>query len=136
VLGWSAVFGLAVTLSFALSGNTLIDVITTSPEVRSVAREFMLLAALAPACGVLAYSYDGIYIGASWARDMRNLMLVAFATYLATWYFLTPLGNAGLWIAFLIFLLARGALQAARYPALVRMSFSPEAALRPASLLR
>jgi MATE family multidrug resistance protein len=136
VLGWSAVFGLAVTLSFALSGNTLIDVITTSPEVRSVAREFMLLAALAPACGVLAYSYDGIYIGASWARDMRNLMLVAFATYLATWYFLTPLGNAGLWIAFLIFLLARGALQAARYPALVRMSFSPEAVLRPASLLR
>ncbi|MDB5565926.1 MAG: efflux family protein, partial [Tardiphaga sp.] len=119
VLGWSAVFGLAVTLSFALSGNTLIDVITTSPEVRSAAREFMLLAALAPACGVLAYSYDGIYIGASWARDMRNLMLVAFATYLAAWYFLTPLGNAGLWIAFLIFLLTRGALQAARYPTLV-----------------
>ncbi|MDB5565750.1 MAG: Multidrug resistance protein family [Tardiphaga sp.] len=136
VLGWSSAFGLAVTLLFVVSGDALIDLITTSPEVRLAAREFMWLAALAPACGVLAYVFDGIFIGASWARDMRNLMLVALATYLAAFYLLMPLGNAGLWIAFLIFLLARGALQAARYPALVRMSFLPEATLRPASLLR
>jgi MATE family multidrug resistance protein len=124
VLGWSAVFGIAVTAGFVMFGSALIDVITTSPEVRAAARKFMLLTALAPACGVLAYVYDGIYIGASWARDMRNLMLVAFATYLAAWYVLTPFGNAGLWIAFLIFLLTRGALQALRFPAMVRLSFA------------
>ena len=124
VLGWSTAFGVAVTLLFLLSGDALIDLITTSPEVRLAAREFMWLAALAPACGVLAYVYDGIYIGASWARDMRNLMLVALATYLAAFYLLASLGNAGLWLAFLIFLLARGGLQAWRYPALVRASFS------------
>jgi MATE family multidrug resistance protein len=124
VLGWSTAFGLAVTIGFVLSGGILIDFITTSPEVRAAAREFMWLAALAPACGVLAYVYDGIYIGASWARDMRNLMLVALASYLAAFYLLASLGNAGLWLAFLIFLLARGGLQAWRYPALVRASFS------------
>jgi MATE family multidrug resistance protein len=123
VLGWSAAFGIAVSVLFALAGGPLIDLITTSPDVRLAAREFMLLAALAPACGVLAYCYDGIYIGASWARDMRNLMLVAFATYLAAWYWLTPFGNTGLWIALLIFLLTRGILQALRYPAMVRASF-------------
>jgi MATE family multidrug resistance protein len=123
VLGWSAVFGVAVTALFALTGNHLIDIITTSPEIRHAARQFMLLAALAPACGVLAYCYDGIYIGASWARDMRNLMLVAFAAYLAAWYLLTPFGNAGLWIALLIFLMSRGVLQALRYPAMLRASF-------------
>jgi multidrug resistance protein, MATE family len=123
VLGWSAAFGMAVTVLFALTGDVLIDVVTTNPQVRLAAREFMLLAALAPACGVLAYCFDGIYIGASWARDMRNLMLVAFAAYLAAWYFLTPLGNTGLWIALLIFLASRGGLQALRYPALVRASF-------------
>jgi MATE family multidrug resistance protein len=123
VLGWSSAFGIGVTLLFLASGDALIDVITTSPEVRLAAREFMWLAALAPACGVLAYVYDGIYIGASWARDMRNLMLVALATYFAAFWLLTPLGNAGLWIAFLIFLLARGGYQALRYPALVRASF-------------
>jgi MATE family multidrug resistance protein len=123
VLGWSTAFGIAVSVLFALAGGPLIDLITTSPDVRLAAREFMLLAALAPACGVLAYCYDGIYIGASWARDMRNLMLVAFATYLAAWYWLTPFGNTGLWIALLIFLLTRGILQALRYPAMVRASF-------------
>ncbi|HEY8333118.1 MAG TPA: MATE family efflux transporter [Tardiphaga sp.] len=123
VLGWSAAFGVGVTLLFAMSGNALIDVITTSSEVRLAAREFMVLAALAPACGVLAYAFDGIYIGAAWARDMRNLMLAALAIYIAAWYVLTPFGNAGLWIAFLAFLLSRGVLQAWRYPAMARTSF-------------
>ncbi len=123
VLGWSAAFGVGVTLLFAIFGNSLIDIITASPEVRFAAREFMILAALAPACGVLAYAFDGIYIGAAWARDMRNLMLAALAIYVAAWYVLAPLGNAGLWIAFLAFLLSRGVLQAWRYPAMVRTSF-------------
>jgi multidrug resistance protein, MATE family len=123
VLGWSAAFGIAVTVLFAFAGGPLIDIITTNPQVRSAAREFMLLAALAPACGVLAYCFDGIYIGASWARDMRNLMLVAFAAYLAAWYLLMPFGNTGLWIALLVFLLMRGVLQALRYPAMLRASF-------------
>jgi MATE family multidrug resistance protein len=123
VIGWSAAFGVSVTLLFSFTGRALIDVITTSPEVRLAAREFMVLAALAPACGVLAYAFDGIFIGAAWARDMRNLMLAALAIYIAAWYVLTPFGNAGLWIAFLAFLLSRGVLQAWRYPAMARTSF-------------
>jgi MATE family multidrug resistance protein len=123
VLIWSTAFGVGVTLLFALFGGALIDVITTSPEVRGAARHYMWLAALAPACGVLAYAYDGIYIGASWARDMRNLMLLALAIYIASWVALAGFGNTGLWIAFLIFMLSRGVLQALRYPAMVRASF-------------
>jgi MATE family multidrug resistance protein len=128
VLIWSGGFGLAVTAAFALFGNALIDIITSSPEVRSAAHADMLLAALAPVCGVLAYCYDGIYIGAAWAREMRNLMLAAFAAYLVAWYVLAPFGNTGLWLALLIFLLSRGVLQAMRYPAMVRVSFAPGSA--------
>lgn len=135
VLFWSLAFGVAVTLVFLATGNQLIDLITTSPEVRIAAREFMLLAALAPACGVLAYCFDGVYIGASWARDMRNLMVIAFVTYIAAWAVLQPFGNSGLWTALLIFLVARGVLQGLRYPALVRAAF-PHAQLTPASLPR
>ena len=123
VLLWSTAFGVGVTLLFAVFGNALIDIITTSPEVRIAARDYMWLAALAPACGVLAYAYDGIYIGASWARDMRNLMLLALAIYMASWFALSGFGNTGLWLAFLIFMLSRGVLQALRYPAMVRASF-------------
>jgi len=124
ILAWGAGFGLATTLLFLAAGNLLIDVMTSSAEVREAARQFMLFAALAPAAGVLAYAYDGIYIGATWARDMRNLMIAALAIYFAAWWCLMPLGNAGLWWALLIFLLARGLLQGARYPALLRATFS------------
>lgn len=124
VLAWSVGFGVVVSLIFIAAGDHLIDIITTSPDVRLAAREFMWLAALAPACGVLAYCFDGVFIGASWARDMRNLMVMAFIIYIGVWYALTPWGNAGLWTAFLAFLLARGLLQAMRYPALVRATFN------------
>ena len=104
-------------------GPWLIDLMTASAEVRLAARDYLIYAALASVIGVFAFAYDGIYIGATWTRDMRNLMLVTLALYLAVWWLTRPLGNTGLWIAILVFFGARGALQAARYPALVRATF-------------
>ena len=134
VLGWSMVFAIAVALALALSGPALIDLMTASADVREAARTFMWLATLAPVCGVMAYAFDGIYIGATWARDMRNLMLASLALYFAAWAALRPLGNHGLWLALLIFLLARGCFQALRYRALLKASFA--GTLTPASLPR
>jgi len=51
---------------------------------------------------------DGIFIGATWSRDMRNMMLVSLAAFVAATYALSPLGNHGLWIALHVFLLVRG----------------------------
>jgi MATE family multidrug resistance protein len=123
VLAWGFLFGMATTIFILFVGNPLIDAITTSDPVRQAARQFVLFAALAPVLGVAAYAFDGIYIGATWARDMRNLMLAALAIYLATWWALRPYGNSGLWIALLTFLAARGLLQAARYPRLAAAAF-------------
>ena len=96
--------------------------------MRLVARNYLIYAALASVIGVFAFAYDGIYVGATWTRDMRNLMLVAIVLYLAAWWLTLPLGNAGLWIAILVFFGARGALQAVRYPALARATFNPATA--------
>ena len=103
---------------------------TASPDVRLAARDYLIYAALASVIGVFAFAYDGIYVGATWTRDMRNLMIVALALYLAAWWLLRPYGNAGLWIAILIYFGARGALQAMRYPALARSTFKPATAPR------
>jgi multidrug resistance protein, MATE family len=124
VIAWGLAFGVATTALFIAAGAPLIDVMTTSPEVREASRQFLLFAAFAPMAGVLAYAYDGIYIGATWTRDMRNLMLAALAVYFATWWALQPWGNDGLWLALLAFLLARGLFQAARYWALVVKTFA------------
>jgi MATE family multidrug resistance protein len=122
-LSWGTGFGAVATVFFLATGHWLIDLMTASPEVRIVARDYFVYAAFASLIGVFAFTYDGIYIGATWTRDMRNLMIVSLALYLVAWWLSRPLGNTGLWVAILIYFGARGALQAARYPTLAKMTF-------------
>jgi MATE family multidrug resistance protein len=124
VLLWGLGFALVVAVLFALFGRALIDFMTTSEDVRRSARDFLLFVVLAPLPGVFAFGFDGIYVGATWAREMRNLMLAALAIFLATWWALQSFGNAGLWSAMIALYIARGGLQGARYPPLFRATFS------------
>jgi MATE family multidrug resistance protein len=123
VVVWGFGFALAVTAVFALFGPALIDVMTASPDVRRAARDFLLFVILSPMLAVFAFAYDGVYIGATWARDMRNLMVLSLLIFLAAWFALRSFGNAGLWGAFLVHYAARGGLEALRYPALLKKSF-------------
>lgn len=123
VIAWGFGFALAVTASYALFGTLLIDMMTASEAVRSSARDYLWLVTLAPVLGVFAFAYDGIFIGATWAREMRNLMLLSLLIFLAAWLSLRSFGNTGLWGALLVHYAARGGLQALRYPAMLRASF-------------
>ena len=68
-----------------------------------------------------SYQLDGIFIGATRGRAMRNAMAVSAALFAVALLVLVPShGNHGLWLAFLIFMGARGATLAAAYPALAR----------------
>jgi multidrug resistance protein, MATE family len=123
VILWGFAFALAVTAAYALFGPVLIDIITASTDVRHSARDYLWLVVLAPVLGVFAFAYDGIFIGATWARDMRNLMLLSLLIFIAAWLMLRSFGNTGLWGALLVHYVARGGLQALCYPALVKASF-------------
>ena len=77
--------------------------------------------------GVLAFQMDGVFIGATWSRDMRNMMLLSFAAYLAALYMLAPaFGNHGLWAALHVFLLARGFSLLSRLRGRVRQTFAAQ----------
>src|SRR5258708_21746352 len=124
VLGWGFGFAIAVVALFALFGTSLIDMMTASIDVRRLARELLPFVIFAPLLGVFAFAYDGIYIPATSARDMRNLMVMSLAIFITAWLLLRSYGNAGLWGALLVHYAARGGLEALRYPALVRASFA------------
>lgn len=120
-------FGLAVfsSLGFLLFGESLIAVVTTSADVRAAAEAYLPWAALTALSGVLAFQMDGIFIGATWSRDMRNKMLLSFAVYVAAllafggWF-----GNHGLWAALHVFLIMRGISLAMILPRRARQAFS------------
>lgn len=104
-------FGLAgvATLILLVFGTDLIAVITTASDVQAEAANFLPWAAVTALSGVLAFQMDGVFIGATWSRDMRNMMLLSFLIFCAALLTLGPVfGNHGLWAALNIFLLARG----------------------------
>jgi multidrug resistance protein, MATE family len=124
VMLWGSGFALVVIAVFALFGPSLIDAMTASADVRQQARDTLWYVVLSPILAVFAFAYDGIFVGATWARDMRNLMVLSLLIFFAAWFSLRSFGNSGLWGALLVFYAARGGLQALRYPALLRTSFA------------
>ena len=124
VLGWGIATALALALVVLLVGDGFVAFVTTNEEVRAAAHAMLPFAVLSPIAGTLAFCFDGIFTGATWTRDMRNLMLVVVGLYLATFFATRSLGNVGLWISMLTFLGSRGLLQLWRYPKLVARSFA------------
>ncbi len=123
-LGWSLGFGLAVSAILLIGGGLFIDFVSTNPDVRAYAREYLVFAALTPFVGAAAFAFDGIYTGATWTKAMRDLMVIAFAAYGLILLAAGSLGNTALWIALLIFLGARGIGQAVLYPKLAKKTFA------------
>jgi len=108
-LVWGYTIAAAISGVFWLAGPAIIDIMTTNLEVQQVALVYLPYAALTPLVGTLAFQMDGVFIGATWSSDMRNMMLVSLAAYLTVWWVLAPiLGIDGLWIALLVFLGIRG----------------------------
>jgi MATE family multidrug resistance protein len=124
VILWGFGFALVGAATFALFGSALIQAMTASDEVRQNALAYLWFVVASPLLAVFAFAYDGIFIGATWARDMRNLMVLSLLIFLGTWFALRGFGNTGLWGALLVFYAARGGLQALRYPANLRASFA------------
>ncbi len=108
-LFWGAILAGCATVAFFAFGPWLIDTLTTVESVRSEARIYLFWAALTALMGVVAFQMDGIFIGATWSSDMRNMMLISLIVFLVSWWIAVPLiGNHGLWLALEIFLVARG----------------------------
>jgi len=106
---WGLAMACIAALVFFVWGADLIAVITTAEDVRQAAAIYLPWAALSALAGVLAFQMDGVFIGATWSRDMRNMMLLSVVFFLAAVLTLPPLfGNHGLWAALHVFLLARG----------------------------
>lgn len=110
---WSLGVALALSLGFWLGGPLLVDLMTTQPGLRELAREYLPWLVAVPLVGCWAFLFDGVFVGATLTREMRDTMLfAALGVYLPAWWLLQPLGNHGLWLAFLLFFAARGAAQA------------------------
>jgi MATE family multidrug resistance protein len=109
------------TVAFWLAGPALVALITSLPEVRETTALYLPWTIASPLISVWSYQLDGIFIGATRGRAMRNAMIASVTLYVAALLLLVPAhGNAGLWTAFLVLMAARGLTLAIAYPRLAR----------------
>ena len=110
---WGAGIAVAFTLLYALGGNALLSVLSDDAGVISAAADYRWWVVTVPAVGFLAFSYDGIFIGATATRDMLMSMFVATVVFFAVYFLAFPaMGNDGLWLAFICYLFMRGVILA------------------------
>ena len=97
----SLLAGIGFALIFFAAGGPLIAFFVTDAGVRAQATALLPFAAIIPAIGVPAWLLDGIFIGATQGRALRNAAIVASALYIATDLLLRPFGANGIWWAFM-----------------------------------
>ncbi|KIN61945.1 DNA-damage-inducible protein F [Sulfitobacter noctilucicola] len=123
---WATLISLLMAVGFWTMGPQIIDLMAKAPEVQTEARIYLGYVVLVPLAGVGAFMLDGIFIGATRSRDMRNMMGISFLIFVGAVALLVPAyGNHGLWAAMLISFVVRGITLGLRYPALERAVTAP-----------
>jgi multidrug resistance protein, MATE family len=113
---WGVGTAVALAAAFWLGGPALIDLMAKDPAVQVAARDYLPWVVALPLLSIGAYMFDGIFIGATATREMRNAMFLSAAIYVAAAVLLVPtLSNTGLWIALAILNIVRGLSMALLY---------------------
>ncbi|MBK5012332.1 MATE family efflux transporter, partial [Pseudomonas sp. S60] len=105
--GWSLFVSLGFAGLFLLGGHLFIDLQTNIESVRMAAYPYLPYLAVLPLIAVWSYLLDGLFIGATRAREMRNAMLLSVLVALPFGVVMSGFGNHGLWLAFLGFMALR-----------------------------
>ena len=130
---WTFVWSMAIALMFMaiyqFAGVPMLKMMTSDHIVVAASREYLPWLLLMPVMGCAAFTWDGIYIGATASRAIRNSMLWAVVAFFAVWAAgflfpnLTPSGSMHVLMgAYFAHLLARTIYLSARYPHVLRTS--------------
>lgn len=117
---------IAYTLVYALGGKLLVNLLTDIDEVRGIAHTYLPWLVAAPLLSVWSFQLDGIFIGTTRSREMRNAMLFSLSGFfILSVPLVQQYGNHGLWSALMLFMVLRALTLGLYYPALRRAAADP-----------
>ena len=113
----SFALSLMFTIVFVILGEKMLYIFTSDMDIIAKAKPFMIWVYVVPIITFVSFIWDGIYIGATQAKMMRNIMVIStFAVFVPLFYLLKPyFANNGLWLAFMLFMIIRGGLHTILY---------------------
>lgn len=110
LLIWGFAISIPFTILYALFPTDFVKIISDNTEILTEVQPYYIYMIIIPLITFTAFIWDGIYIGATASKAIRNTMIIStIFVFIPSWYVLMPrFGNHGLWMAFLCFMIARG----------------------------
>jgi len=110
---WGTGLTLFFVLLYFLFSDNIIGFLTDKEIVVKTAKEYLGWVLLIPVAGFAAFLWDGIFVGMTASKQMRNSMFVAMVSFFIIYFlFKSSMGNNALWFAFITYLAMRGIMQA------------------------
>ena len=104
----SATTGLLISIVYLFGKNHFISIMTDLTDIKNLSLSHSYWVVLIPFLSSFCFQFDGIFIGASQTKELRNAMIISVAIYIVCALFLAEtLGNSGLWISLSIFFALR-----------------------------
>lgn len=109
---WGFVISAFSAIIYIFFPSQILNILTNDKEVIEVTKSFITWTVLIPITGFAAFLWDGVFIGATASKEMRNAMVFSSFTFFICYYISTPyMGNNGLWLSFILYLIVRGVTQ-------------------------
>jgi MATE family multidrug resistance protein len=104
----SSITGLIISIIYFLINNLVIELMSDIEEIRNLSSSYAVWLIIMPLISSFCFQFDGIFIGVSQTKELRNAMIFSVFCYLTISIFLTDLmGNTGVWISLCIFMILR-----------------------------
>ena len=109
---WGMIVSSVSSILYIFFPTQILHILTNDLEVIEVTQSFIFWTVLIPVTGFAAFLWDGIFIGATASKEMRNAMIYSSIIFFVSYCIFTPLwGNNGLWLSFILYLVVRGLTQ-------------------------
>jgi MATE family multidrug resistance protein len=116
---WGILFGVIYSVFFAVFGAYIITLLTNVPEVINEATQYLPWVIALPLLAMSCFLFDGVFVGLTRAKDMRNSMLLsATVGFFGVFWVFNDWQNNGLWLAMSCFMLMRGVTLIIKYQTL------------------
>lgn len=120
---WGLVVASLFTLIYGLFTNGILSILTDKENIIALSRDYQLWTLFIPIASFSAFLWDGIFVGATASRQMRNSMLVACGAFFVLYFtFHNYYANNILWFAFIVYLALRGIVQSFMAPSILKES--------------
>lgn len=116
----AAASAVVFSLFFWVLGEPIITLLVAEDTARQVAIAWLPWVIAAPLFGIWSFLLDGIFIGATETKSMRDSMLISLATFMLCAAVLVPyMGNQGIWVSYFVLLIVRALTLGLRWPRIV-----------------